>query len=78
MVNAVDWPQQASVSSAKIHVSYVKYEHNHSSEQLARQSKVTLQIKVTLELIRKIKRYRKCSRGILLNSYDKRYIVTLT
>ena len=75
----MDWPQQALVSSAKIHVSYVKYEHNRSSEQLrAPQSKVTLQIKVTLELIRKIKRYRKCSRGILLNSYDKRYIVTLT
>ena len=68
----MDWPQQALVSSAKIHVSYVKYEHNRSSEQLARQSKVTL------ELIRKIKRYRKCSRGLLLNSYDKRYIVTLT
>ena len=58
-------PQQALVSSAKIRVSYVKY------EQLARQSKVAL------ELIRKIKRYRKCSRGLLLNSYDKRYIVTL-
>lgn len=50
----MDWPQQAVVSSAKIHVSYVKYEHNLSKEQLARQSKVTLQIKVTLELIRKI------------------------
>ena len=56
----MDWPQQALVSSAKIHVSYVKYGHNRSSEQLARQSKVTLKIKVTLELIRKIKRYRKC------------------
>ena len=68
----MDWPQQALVSSAKTHVSYVKYEHNRSSEQLARQSKVTL------ELIRKIKRYRKCGHGLLLNSYDKRYIVTLT
>ena len=68
----MDWPQQALVSCAKIHVTYVKYEHNRSSKQLARQSKVTL------ELIRKIKRYRKCSRELLLNSYDKRYIVTLT
>ena len=55
---------QASVSNAKIQ-SYVKSEHNRSSEQLARHSKVTL------ELVRKIERYRKCSRGLLLNSYDK-------
>ena len=27
-VIAVDWPQQALVSSVKIHVSYVKCEHN--------------------------------------------------
>ena len=46
--------------------SYVKYEHNRSSEQLARHSKVTL------EPVRKIERYRKCSRGLLLNAYDKR------
>ena len=52
--------------------SYVKYEHNRSSEQLARHSKVTL------ELVRKIERYRKCCRGLLLNSYDKSDIVTLT
>ena len=45
----MDWPQQALESSAKIHVSYVKYEHNRSSEQFARQWKVTL------ELIRKIR-----------------------
>ena len=37
----------------------VKCEHNRSSEQLARHSKVTL------ELIKKIERYRKCSRGRL-------------
>ena len=47
----MDWPQQTLVSSMKIHVSYVKCEHNHSSEQLARHSKVIL------ELVRKIKRY---------------------
>ena len=51
---------------------YVKCEHNRSSEQLARHSKVTL------ELVRKIERYRKCSRGLLLNSYDKSDIVALT
>ena len=62
---------QALVSSAKIQ-SYVKFEHNRSSEQLTRHSKVTL------ELVRKIERYRKCSRGLLLNSYDKSDIVTLT
>ena len=45
---------------------YVKCEHNRLSEQLARHSKVTL------ELVRKIERYRKCSRGLLLNSYDKK------
>ena len=61
---------QALVSSAKIQ-SYVKCEHNRSSEQLARHSKLTL------ELVRKIERYRKCSRGLLLNSYDKNDIVTL-
>ena len=38
----VAWPQQALVRSTKIHVSYVKCEHNRSSEQLARHSKVTL------------------------------------
>ena len=38
----------------------MKCEHNRSSEQLARHSKVTL------ELVRKIERYRKCSRGLLL------------
>ena len=43
---------QALVSSAKIQ-SYVKCEHNRSSEQLARHSKVTL------ELVRKIERYRR-------------------
>ena len=48
----------------------MKCEHNRSSEQLARHSKVTL------ELVRKIERYRKCSRGLLLNSYDKSDIVT--
>ena len=37
----VDWPQQALVSGAKIHVSYVKCSHDHVSEQLARHSKVT-------------------------------------
>ena len=45
----MDWPQQALVSTAKIHVSYAKCEHNHSSEQLARHSKVTRA---------RIKRYR--------------------
>ena len=51
---AAAWPQQAFVRGAntKIHVSYVKCDHNHSSEQLARHSEVTL------ELVRKIKRYR--------------------
>ena len=44
----VDWPQQALVSSAKIHVSYVKCEHNCASEQPARHSKANL------ELVRKI------------------------
>ena len=64
---------QALVSSAKIQeLPYVKCEHNRSNEQLARHSKVTL------ELVRKIERYRKCSRGLLLNSYDKSDIVTLT
>ena len=48
---AVDWPQQAFVSSVKIHLSYVKCELNDSSEQLARHSKATLEL-------RKIKRYR--------------------
>ena len=48
----MDWPQQALVSSAKIHVSYVKCEHNCSSEQLARHSKANV------ELVRKVKRYR--------------------
>ena len=62
---------QALVSSAKIQ-SYVKCEHNRSSEKFARHSKVTL------ELVRKIERYRKCSRGLLLNSDDKSDIVTLT
>ena len=52
--------------------SYVKYEDNRSSEQLAHY------LKVTLQLVRKIKRYRKCSSGLLLNSYDKSDIVTLT
>ena len=51
IIIAVDWPQQAFVSSAKIHVSNVKCEHNHSSEQLARHWKATLEL-------RKIKRYR--------------------
>ena len=52
----------------------MKCEYNRSSEQLARHSKVTL------KLVRKIERYRntKCSRGLLLNSYDKSDIVTLT
>ena len=50
----------------------MKCEHNRSSEQLARRSKVTL------ELVRKIERYRKYSREILFNSYDKSDIVTLT
>ena len=50
----------------------MKCEHNRSSEQLARHSKVTL------ELVRKIERYCKCSRGLLLNSYDRSDIVTLT
>ena len=59
---------QALVSSAKIQeLPYVKCEHNRSNEQLA-----------TLELVRKIERYRKCSRGLLLNSYDRSDIVTLT
>ena len=44
----VDWPQQALVSSAKIHVSYVECEHNCASEQPARHSKANL------ELVRKI------------------------
>ena len=43
---------------------------NHFS-QLARHSKVSL------ELVRKIERYRKFNRGLLLNSYDKSDIVTL-
>ena len=48
---------QALVSSAKIQeLPYVKCEHNRSNEQLARHSKVTL------ELVRKIERYRKCSK----------------
>ena len=50
----------------------MKREHNRSSEQLARH------LKVTLVLVRKIKRYRKCSRGLVLNSYDKSDIVALT
>ena len=62
---------QALASSAEIQ-SNVKCEHNRSSEQLPRHSKVTL------ERVRKIERYRKCSRGLLLNSYDKSDIVTLT
>ena len=33
---------------------------------------------VTLELVRKIKRYHKWSSGLPLNSYDKSDIVTLT
>ena len=41
-----------NVIPAKIHVCYVKCEHSRSIEQLARYSKVTL------ELVRKIKRYR--------------------
>ena len=40
----VDWPQQALVSGAKIHVSYVKCSHDYVSEQLARHSKVTRSI----------------------------------
>ena len=68
----MDWPQQAVVNSAKISVSYTKCEHTRASEQLARYSKVTL------ELVRKLKRYSKCSRGVLLNSYYKSYIVNLT
>ena len=59
------------MSSAKIQ-SYVKCDHYRSSEQLVRHSKVTL------ELVRKIERYCKCSRGLLLNSYDRSDIVTLT
>ena len=49
----MDWPQQAEalVSSTKIHVSIVKCEDNRTSKQLARHSKVTL------ELVRKIKGY---------------------
>ena len=54
------------MSSTKIHVSYVKCEHNRSSDQLARHSKVTL------KLVWKIKRYRT------LNVVDESYIVTLT
>ena len=42
----------------------MKCEHNRSSEQLARHSEVTL------EPVRKIERCYKCSRGLLLNSYD--------
>ena len=34
---AMDWPQQ-------VHVSNVKCEHKHSSEQLARHSKVILEL----------------------------------
>ena len=62
---------QVLVSSAKIQ-SYMKCEHNRWSEQLARH------LKLTLELVRKIERYRKCSRGLLVNSHDKNDIVTLT
>ena len=62
---------QALVSSAKIQ-GYVKCKHNRSSEQLARQSEVTF------EPVRKIERYCKCSRELLLNSYDTSDIVTLT
>ena len=40
----MDWPQQALVTTAKIHVSYVKCEHNRSSEQFARHLKVTLEL----------------------------------
>ena len=47
----MNWSQQALVSSAKIHVSYVKCGHGRASELLARHSKVTL------ELVRKVKRY---------------------
>ena len=36
-------------------MSYVKCEHNHSSEQLVIRARYS---KVTLELVRKIKRYR--------------------
>ena len=50
----------------------MKCEHDLSSEQLARHSKVTL------ELVRKIEMYGKRGRGLLLNSYDKSDIVTLT
>ena len=50
----------------------MKREHNRSTEQLARHSKVSL------ELVKKIERYRECSRGLLLNSYDKNDTVTLT
>ena len=48
---------QALASSAKIQ-SYMKCEHNHSSEPLPRHSKVTV------ERVRKIGRYRRCSRGL--------------
>ena len=37
-------------------------------------SSVACHSRVTLELVRKIKRYRE----LLLNSYDKGYVVTLT
>ena len=41
----MDWPEQALVSSAKLHGGYVKCAaHNHSSEQLADHSKVTLEL----------------------------------
>ena len=41
----MDWPEQALVSSAKLHGGYVKCAaQNHSSEQLADHSKVTLEL----------------------------------
>ena len=62
---------QTLVSSAKIQ-SYVKCEHNRSSEQLARHSKVTL------ELVRKIERHRNVVEVPFLNSYDKSDILSLS
>ena len=70
-ITAVDMPQQALVSTAKIPVSYVKLAY----KLLARSS---FEISSWTRQENKKVSYRKCSRRLVLNSYDKCYIVTLT